>query len=506
MKRKRGAPKALAEVDNAVFLVPEEEPDKPEPEPEDPRVAEWNAFAQDHYELVEQLPLSLHRSFSLLRELDDLAQANTARILPATRAYIALRESLLPKAPSGLDLLAHVSASVEPPAAVPALPGPPPEIPVPNLAPTPPPGAASNVLPTAGPASPPPTMAQPHPEGPADPNSGAIPTNLNGQGLPQNSKPVETEPQIAPCPPFPNDSRALLTLIATLASDASRASQEKLGIANAVYQTIDNHVHTLDALIAQHKSTLPPTPQPTPSPTPPLVSSPAPQPAHYPSSPTPSSPTKPRTRRRNQPSQIQEQGAGDDADREDDPFAGGEQQTIPPLRLTRTGATPTTIRLRGKSTSKPKPIKPDDAMDTEPIPEPQSSPSRKPKSTPISKGASNSGSSRGGATSGGGAGGKHMNTGSGSGGNTKNSKSGKPPRGRKQTQANGSGEAGGVDPNEKLYCYCQQVSFGEMIGCDGEGCSGEWFHLPCVDVDIVPKDKWYCRDCDPAPKKRRRKG
>lgn len=50
MKRKRGAPKALAEVDNAVFLVPEEEPDKPEPEPEDPRVAEWNAFAQDHYE------------------------------------------------------------------------------------------------------------------------------------------------------------------------------------------------------------------------------------------------------------------------------------------------------------------------------------------------------------------------------------------------------------------------------------------------------------------------
>lgn len=23
-----------------------------------------------------------------------------------------------------------------------------------------------------------------------------------------------------------------------------------------------------------------------------------------------------------------------------------------------------------------------------------------------------------------------------------------------------------VDPNEPLYCYCQQVSYGEMVACD----------------------------------------
>lgn len=23
-----------------------------------------------------------------------------------------------------------------------------------------------------------------------------------------------------------------------------------------------------------------------------------------------------------------------------------------------------------------------------------------------------------------------------------------------------------VDPNEPLYCHCQQVSFGEMVACD----------------------------------------
>jgi hypothetical protein len=31
----------------------------------------WQEFAGEHYEMVEQLPLELHRNFRLLRELDD---------------------------------------------------------------------------------------------------------------------------------------------------------------------------------------------------------------------------------------------------------------------------------------------------------------------------------------------------------------------------------------------------------------------------------------------------
>jgi hypothetical protein len=31
----------------------------------------WQDFAVDHYEVVEQLPLELHRNYRLLRELDD---------------------------------------------------------------------------------------------------------------------------------------------------------------------------------------------------------------------------------------------------------------------------------------------------------------------------------------------------------------------------------------------------------------------------------------------------
>ncbi|KAG1183480.1 hypothetical protein G6F36_008414 [Rhizopus arrhizus] len=44
-----------------------------------------------------------------------------------------------------------------------------------------------------------------------------------------------------------------------------------------------------------------------------------------------------------------------------------------------------------------------------------------------------------------------------------------------------------IDPNEPLYCYCQQVSFGEMVACDNADCEIEWFHLACVDLKTVPK-------------------
>ncbi|KAI7855003.1 hypothetical protein BDC45DRAFT_507494 [Circinella umbellata] len=48
---------------------------------------------------------------------------------------------------------------------------------------------------------------------------------------------------------------------------------------------------------------------------------------------------------------------------------------------------------------------------------------------------------------------------------------------------------------EPLYCYCRQVSFGEMVGCDGENCPYEWFHMECVGLTAPPKGSWYCDEC-----------
>jgi len=60
-----------------------------------------------------------------------------------------------------------------------------------------------------------------------------------------------------------------------------------------------------------------------------------------------------------------------------------------------------------------------------------------------------------------------------------------------------------VDPNEPTYCLCQQVSYGEMIGCDNQDCPIEWFHFGCMSLTTKPKGKWYCPKCLPMFKKKK---
>jgi len=71
--------------------------------------------------------------------------------------------------------------------------------------------------------------------------------------------------------------------------------------------------------------------------------------------------------------------------------------------------------------------------------------------------------------------------------------------------------------DEPRYCYCNGVSYGEMVGCDGKECQKEWFHLECVGLEKAPGRngklvlgfrgfgamltkallpvKWYCDEC-----------
>jgi hypothetical protein len=85
--------------------------------------------------------------------------------------------------------------------------------------------------------------------------------------------------------------------------------------------------------------------------------------------------------------------------------------------------------------------------------------------------------------------------------------------------ANSSGQGddeGDIDANEPRYCYCNGVSYGEMVACDADDCEKEWFHLGCVglrsapssssksashslhrspDILIIFAVKWYCDNC-----------
>ncbi|ATY64038.1 PHD finger domain (Ing1) [Cordyceps militaris] len=58
-------------------------------------------------------------------------------------------------------------------------------------------------------------------------------------------------------------------------------------------------------------------------------------------------------------------------------------------------------------------------------------------------------------------------------------------------------DEGDIDGDEPTYCYCNSVSYGEMVACDSDDCTREWFHLDCVGLKVAPgsKTKWYCEDC-----------
>ncbi|KAI1858659.1 hypothetical protein JX265_010752 [Neoarthrinium moseri] len=58
-------------------------------------------------------------------------------------------------------------------------------------------------------------------------------------------------------------------------------------------------------------------------------------------------------------------------------------------------------------------------------------------------------------------------------------------------------EEGEIDANEPRYCYCNGVSYGEMVACDADDCEKEWFHLGCVGLRSAPSSstKWYCDNC-----------
>ena len=54
--------------------------------------------------------------------------------------------------------------------------------------------------------------------------------------------------------------------------------------------------------------------------------------------------------------------------------------------------------------------------------------------------------------------------------------------------------------DEKMYCFCQRVSYGDMVACDNEDCKFEWFHWDCVGLTHEPKGRWLCPQCSKLPK------
>ena len=53
---------------------------------------------------------------------------------------------------------------------------------------------------------------------------------------------------------------------------------------------------------------------------------------------------------------------------------------------------------------------------------------------------------------------------------------------------------GKIGPKEPVYCFCNYISYGNMIKCDNPLCKREWFHFHCVGLKNQPKGKWFCSE------------
>lgn len=59
--------------------------------------------------------------------------------------------------------------------------------------------------------------------------------------------------------------------------------------------------------------------------------------------------------------------------------------------------------------------------------------------------------------------------------------------------------------DDTKYCYCQRVSYGDMVACDNADCKNQWFHWECAGLVAEPVGDWLCRDCARLPKSKIKK-
>ncbi|KAI9569100.1 hypothetical protein HD554DRAFT_2190763 [Boletus coccyginus] len=351
----------------------------------------WDAFKEEHHEVLEQLPLSLHRQFMLMRELDSQGEVFHADLLASVRQYIHLRESLAAR------------------------------------------NAQSNSFHAEGdrPSSTDVKNSDADQGGETSPDAMQVDSGESSHGKAiVNDNGANAELPVA-CQPKPGETtRTLLQHIAQTSEEAIRTAEEKVNIAQTAYETVDRHIRLLDQAIKEQEAAISLGVRPGTHLAPILL----------PDLVVPRWARPPRVEHSPVPSLSPEPGLY----AEEPPIV-----ELPP-RQTSSPKAP----KKGKKAAAPKPTKPEKE---EPHP-PAVVGSEEPAVT------------------------SRM-------------------RVRLTIPAQPPAEPSvPADPKEPRYCYCNQISFGTMIGCDNVGgCRLEWFHLGCTGLLEVPskKTKWYCRECKP---------
>ena len=61
------------------------------------------------------------------------------------------------------------------------------------------------------------------------------------------------------------------------------------------------------------------------------------------------------------------------------------------------------------------------------------------------------------------------------------------------------------DGDDTKYCFCHNVSYGDMVACDNENCPYQWFHWGCIGITEEPVGEWLCPHCRKLPANQIRK-
>ncbi|KAF8558431.1 hypothetical protein OG21DRAFT_1504175 [Imleria badia] len=175
----------------------------------------WDAFKEEHHEVLEQLPLSLHRQFKLMRELDSQGEVFHADLLASVRRYIHLRESLVARH-TEVNSHAH-SAEAD----------------------------ATDVI-----------NVDVDQEGDTSQNAMQVDSTESTHGVNDLNGAKSATPPAAFQPNPGETTRTLLQHIAQTSEEAIRTAEEKVNIAQTAYETVDRHIRLLDQAIKEQEASI----------------------------------------------------------------------------------------------------------------------------------------------------------------------------------------------------------------------------------------------------------
>ncbi|TRM59478.1 hypothetical protein BD626DRAFT_508442 [Schizophyllum amplum] len=195
---------------------------------EEKEQAMWDAFREEYFETIEQMPLHLQRHFTLMKELEQQAQSHQEDLLPMLRQYIARRHELagvpnpspvqvetVTESQSNGNIATELAGTLKRSISRPPLVN----------------GTSSFHLPM----TPVRRLTADALSTPRTPNPFGIP--------PERAK-------------TPQTTKQMLSHLAWLSEEIVRASEEKVNIAQAAYDSVERHIHIIEQAIKEQEESI----------------------------------------------------------------------------------------------------------------------------------------------------------------------------------------------------------------------------------------------------------